>query len=123
MTTVTILDESTITVEVSGAFPAGAGVPSGGLTGQVLAKNSNGNYDTEWTYAGAGGTWGNITGDIANQTDLIAALDAAGRVYVQDAEPGLDTETGDIWFNATTNVVKYKSAGTWTSPVVDAGQY
>lgn len=26
----------------------GEGVPTGGTTGQVLAKNSNTNYDTEW---------------------------------------------------------------------------
>lgn len=26
----------------------GVGVPTGGTTGQVLAKNSNTNYDTEW---------------------------------------------------------------------------
>lgn len=29
--------------------PAGQGIASGGSTGQVLAKASNGNYDTEWT--------------------------------------------------------------------------
>lgn len=28
--------------------PAGEGVPTGGTTGQVLAKNSNTNFDTEW---------------------------------------------------------------------------
>lgn len=28
--------------------PAGQGVPTGGTTGQVLAKKSNSNYDTEW---------------------------------------------------------------------------
>lgn len=28
--------------------PAGPGVPAGGTTGQVLAKKSNTNYDTEW---------------------------------------------------------------------------
>lgn len=28
--------------------PAGEGVPTGGLTGQILSKNSNTNYDTKW---------------------------------------------------------------------------
>ena len=28
--------------------PAGEGVPTGGTTGQVLRKSSNGNYSTEW---------------------------------------------------------------------------
>lgn len=32
-----------------------AGVPVGGTTGQVLAKNSNTNLDTEWIDAGVGG--------------------------------------------------------------------
>lgn len=31
--------------------PAGQGVPSGGTTGQVLAKKSNANYETEWVDA------------------------------------------------------------------------
>jgi len=31
------------------------GVPSGGTTGQVLAKNSNTNYDYSWTASGSGG--------------------------------------------------------------------
>jgi FlaG/FlaF family flagellin (archaellin) len=33
----------------------GQGVPTGGTTGQVLAKNSNTNYDTEWVDPSAGG--------------------------------------------------------------------
>lgn len=32
-----------------------AGVPAGGTTGQVLSKNSNTDFDTEWTDATAGG--------------------------------------------------------------------
>ena len=34
--------------------PAGAGVAAGGVTGQVLSKLSNTNYDTVWVNAGAG---------------------------------------------------------------------
>lgn len=34
---------------------AGVGVPSGGTTGQVLAKNSSTDYDTEWIDAPSGG--------------------------------------------------------------------
>ncbi|MFN9978672.1 MAG: hypothetical protein ACK53Y_02100, partial [bacterium] len=47
-----------IEVEASGGTgpqgPAGAGVASGGTTGQVLSKASNTNYDTVWVDAGAG---------------------------------------------------------------------
>lgn len=39
---------------------AGVGVPSGGTTGQVLAKKSNSDYDTEWTDVQGGGT-GDVT--------------------------------------------------------------
>jgi len=52
----------------------GVGVPVGGTTGQVLAKNSATNYDTEWVDV-SGGAWGTITGTLSNQTDLQSALD------------------------------------------------
>jgi hypothetical protein len=51
----------------------GQGVPVGGTTGQVLAKNSATNYDTEWVDV-SGGAWGTITGTLSNQTDLQTAL-------------------------------------------------
>jgi len=56
----------------------GAGVVTGGLTGQVLAKKSNTDYDTEWVTGGGGGAaiWGGIVGTLSNQTDLQAVLDA-----------------------------------------------
>jgi hypothetical protein len=37
--------------------PAGQGVPTGGTTGQVLAKNTGTDYDTAWQTPGAA-TWG-----------------------------------------------------------------
>ena len=68
------------------AGPAGAkgdtgeGVPAGGTTGQVLAKKSGTDFDTEWVPqtggGGGGGTWGSITGTLADQTDLQSALNA-----------------------------------------------
>ena len=62
------------------AGPAGQGVPTGGTTGQVLAKASNTNYDTHWVDQtggpGGGGAWGDITGTLSDQTDLQSALDA-----------------------------------------------
>ena len=59
--------------------PAGPGVVTGGFTGQVLAKKSNANYDTEWVTGGGGGgaaIWGGITGTLSNQLDLQTVLDA-----------------------------------------------
>jgi hypothetical protein len=61
------------------AGPAGPGVVTGGFTGQVLAKKSNANYDTEWVTGGGGGgsaIWGGIAGTLSNQTDLQTVLDA-----------------------------------------------
>ena len=72
-----ILDEPVLVNVVNSPGVPGApgqGVPTGGTTGQVLAKNSNTNYDTEWVDA-SGGTWGSITGTLSNQTDLQTALD------------------------------------------------
>ena len=56
----------------------GAGVVTGGLTGQVLAKKTNADYDTEWVTGGGGGAaiWGGIAGTLSNQTDLQTVLDA-----------------------------------------------
>jgi len=56
----------------------GAGVVTGGFTGQVLAKKTNTDYDTEWVTGGGGGAaiWGGIAGTLSNQTDLQTALDS-----------------------------------------------
>ena len=70
----------------------GEGVPSGGTTGQLLAKNSNTNYDTEWIDPPNSAVWGGITGTLSNQTDLQNALNgkentgvAAGLVSAHEA--------------------------------------
>ena len=61
------------------AGPVGPGVVTGGFTGQVLAKKTNSDYDTEWVTGGGGGgaaIWGGITGTLSNQTELQTVLDA-----------------------------------------------
>lgn len=40
--------------------PAGVGVPTGGTAGQVLAKKSGTNYDTEWVDQSGGGSTGGV---------------------------------------------------------------
>lgn len=53
----------------------GVGVPTGGTTGQVLAKNSNDDYDTEWTDPTSGGTVDSVngqTGVVVLDTDDVA---------------------------------------------------
>lgn len=47
--------------------------PDGGSTGQILSKTNDG---TGWVDAPTSAEWGNITGQLYEQTDLVAALDA-----------------------------------------------
>ena len=62
--------------------PAGPGVPTGGTTGQVLAKASNADNDTEWVNQSGGSaemtilSYGNST-----WADFIAAYRANSIVY------------------------------------------
>ena len=42
--------------------------------------------------------------------------------YVTDIQPNAVNQ-GDQWFNSTTKTVQYNVAGSWTSPVLDAGQF
>lgn len=65
--TITVTDKSgTTTATVNNGAPgksgdtgpAGPGVPAGGTAGQVLAKKSSTDYDTEWVNQSGGGTTG-----------------------------------------------------------------
>lgn len=68
-------DDAGVVASLKGATgPAGAGVPNGGATGQVLKKLSASDQDTGW--ASDGSAWGGITGTLSAQTDLQAALNA-----------------------------------------------
>lgn len=62
------------TYDIKDATARARNIPSGGTTGQILSKASGNDYDAEWTNPSGGGTWGSITGNIANQTDLQNAL-------------------------------------------------
>lgn len=68
----------------------GLGVPAGGDTAQVLAKNSPADNDTRWVdpAAAASVSWGGITGTLSNQTDLATAL--AGKASTALATASLD---------------------------------
>jgi hypothetical protein len=73
--------------------PTGPGVAAGGTTGQALVKNSNTDYDTEWTdIAGAsytatapsgpqvGQVWvdSDATAGVLNQNDYVLKTEAEG---------------------------------------------
>jgi len=62
-----VVQEASPRVIVINKGEAGEGVPSGGLTGQVLVKASNANYDTQWTNNGNGDLLAiNNLSDVAN---------------------------------------------------------
>ena len=54
---------------------AGGRIPPGGTAGQNLIKASDSDYATLWGTATAAAAWGAITGTLASQADLQAALD------------------------------------------------
>lgn len=74
--------------------PAGPGVAMGGDTGQVLAKKSNADYDTEWVDAGEGGVTsvnsqtGDVSLGIADMNDVNAATPEQGDVWIYDQIAG-----------------------------------
>lgn len=58
--------------------PAGPGVPTGGTTGQILAKASSTNYDTAWVTASSS-TSGNLDGGYPDSIyGGIDTIDAGG---------------------------------------------
>lgn len=78
--------------------PDGQGVPKGGAAGQILAKKTNNDYDTEWTDAPSGGETGdNILQADVSFTSVTAILDYA-----------LNLEIGKLYkLNWTFNGVSY----------------
>jgi hypothetical protein len=108
----------------------GQGVPVGGTTGQVLAKNSDTNYDTEWVDV-SGGAWGTITGTLSNQTDLQNALNAkvpytgatqdvslgeyginVGNVIYDTTPTGIPTDQGATYWDDQSETVALVMNGT-----------
>lgn len=68
----------------------GPGVAAGGTTGQVLAKNSNTDYDTEWVTGGGGGTvdtivaGNNIDVDATDPANPIVAVETLTLADISD---------------------------------------
>lgn len=71
--------------------PAGPGVPTGGTTGQVLAKASDTDYDTQWVPSSGGGTGYQQGNGISIQGDTISVRlsQTAGNGLVIGPDGGL----------------------------------
>ena len=89
----------TLTVELGGALlpgpqgPPGKGVPPGGDTGQVLAKASGDDYDTEWRTLSGGGS-GSGSGTVTSVNDVLP--DAFGNVQLAPEDVGAVDEDKEL---------------------------
>lgn len=84
--------------------PAGQGVPVGGTTGQVLAKASATNYDTEWVTAGGGSdpwTYAKLSQDFS--TTSATAVDT-GLAFTPSANTSYEFKAILFTRTATTTV-------------------
>ena len=103
MATITITSgswavDATLTIGVGVPGTDGVGVPVGGVTGQVLAKASATNYDTEWVNVDdVAAVWGQISGTITDQGDLITYVAdqlAGGTAVAKNLEIEVRNQTG-----------------------------
>ncbi len=122
--TLTIIEENGLTVSdnrvvvvASSSGPqgaAGVGVPTGGTTGQVLAKASGTNYDTQWVTGGGGGS-GDVVGPASSVDGRAALFDGTtGKLLKQStAAPVLE---GDARLTdartPTSHAVSHQDGGT-----------
>lgn len=110
-----------VTIAIPG--PAGPGVPTGGLSGQILSKASNANYDTSWVnITDVSAVWGQITGSLSNQIDLSNALAAkydasnpAGYITSAALAPYITSATAASTYYPLTNPAGYISGVNWGS--------
>jgi hypothetical protein len=86
----------------------GNGVPEGGTTGQVLAKASNDDYDTEWVTGGGGGS-GTVTSvQLAAGTGISLTgtnpITTSGTITITNSNPFTSplTTKGDIYVRNST---------------------
>jgi len=89
----------------------GQGVPTGGAAGQVLAKIDGTDYNTEWADQ-TGGEWGDITGTLADQTDLQSALH--DKLDSDELETGTWTPTLTCASPSDLSVTYITRAGTYS---------
>lgn len=111
----------------------GAGVPSGGTTGQILKKKSNTDYDTEWSTANSISSYTSNPAALGTASPGLSADYARGD-HVHPLPSASDVGAAPAWSvvevndsGAVTQSLNentfYKFTGTLTSLEVDAGGY
>lgn len=118
---VTLSGGAQIEVEVNRAGPpgpAGPGVPSGGTVGQILAKASGDDYDTEWVSGGGGAV------DSVNGQTGVVVLDASdvGALPDDTAIPSTAADVGAIAAPASpaTGAFLVWSGSAWVAQTLSA---
>jgi hypothetical protein len=94
----------------------GNGVPEGGTTGQVLAKASNDDYDTEWVTGGGGGS-GTVTSISTTSPITGGTITTTGTIGISQAT----TSTNGYLSSTDWNTFNGKGSGTVTSVQLSAG--
>ncbi len=85
-----IVSDDRVVITVGASGPQGVGVPAGGTTGQVLAKASGTNYDTEWVTGGGGGGSGDVVGPASSVDGRAVLFDGTtGKLIKQAAAVGV----------------------------------
>lgn len=93
-------EDISIIVEVGPQGPAGTGIAAGGTTGQVLAKASGTDYDTEWITVSGGSGSGDVVGPASATDNAIARFDTTTGKLIQDSSVTID-DSGNISTSGT----------------------
>lgn len=99
-----LVEPAPIEIEFPIVAVNGVGVPPGGTTGQVLAKETDDNYDTEWIEA-PGGAVDSVNGEtgvvVLDHTDVGADALGSAAQALSDANDYTDTQIATLTFVET----------------------
>lgn len=93
----------------------GVGVPAGGTAGQVLAKVSGADYDTEWASAGAG----DVTGPASSTDNTLPRFNGTTGKTIQGSSVAVSDNDEISGYRANINA---QTGTTYTLQASDAGK-